>query len=105
MHKSSHDKMSWFKNTYLNDNDFLDILDVGSLDTSGTNYNYKSIFNSPNWTYHGLDFEKGDNVDIVVDDIYNWYEVEDNSYDVVVSGQFFEHLGFFWLTMAELTEF
>ena len=36
MHKSSHDKMSWFKNTYLNDNDFLDILDVGSLDTSGT---------------------------------------------------------------------
>lgn len=37
MHKSSHDKMSWFKNTYLNDNDFLDILDVGSLDTSGTN--------------------------------------------------------------------
>lgn len=86
MHKSSHDKMSWFKNTYLNDNDFLDILDVGSLDTSGTNYNYKSIFNSPNWTYHDLDFEKGDNVDIVVDDIYNWYEVEDNSYDVVVSG-------------------
>lgn len=43
MHKSSHDKMSWFKNTYLNDNDFLDILDVGSLDTSGTNYNYKLI--------------------------------------------------------------
>ena len=39
MHKSSHDKMSWFKNTYLNGNDFLDILDVGSLDTSGTNYN------------------------------------------------------------------
>lgn len=71
MHKSSHDKMSWFKNTYLNDNDFLDILDVGSLDTSGTNYNYKSIFNSFNWTYQGLDFEKGANVDIVVDDIYN----------------------------------
>lgn len=102
MHKSSHDKMSWFKNTYLNDNDFLDILDVGSLDTSGTNYNYKSIFNSSNWTYQGLDFEKGANVDIVVDDIYNWYEVEDNNYDVVVSGQFFEHLGFFWLTMAEI---
>lgn len=81
---------------------FLDILDVGSLDTSGTNYNYKSIFNSSNWTYQGLDFEKGANVDIVVDDIYNWYEVEDNSYDVVVSGQFFEHLGFFWLTMAEI---
>lgn len=102
MHKSSYDKMNWFKNTYLNDEDVLDILDVGSLDTSGTNYNYKSIFNNPNWSYNGLDFENGNNVDIVVDDIYNWYEIEDNSYDVVVSGQFFEHLGFFWLTMAEI---
>ena len=102
MHKSSHDKMNWFKNTYLNSNDALQILDVGSLDTSGNNYNYKSIFNNPNWTYTGLDFEKGENVDIVVDDIYNWFEVKDNSYDVVVCGQLFEHLEFFWLTMAEI---
>ena len=102
MHKSSHDKMNWFKNTYLSGNDALEILDVGSLDTSGNNYNYKSIFNNPNWTYTGLDFEDGENVDIVVDDIYNWFEVSDNSYDVVVCGQLFEHLGFFWLTMAEI---
>ena len=101
MHKSSHDKMNWFKNTYLNSNDALEILDVGSLDTSGNNYNYKSIFNNPNWTYTGLDFEDGENVDIVVDDIYNWFEVSDNSYDVVVCGQLFEHLEFFWLTMSE----
>ena len=102
MHKSSHDKMNWFKNTYLNSKDTLEILDVGSLDTSGNNYNYKSIFNNPNWTYTGLDFEEGKNVDIVVDDIYNWFDVSDNSYDVVVCGQLFEHLEFFWLTMAEI---
>ena len=102
MHKSSHDKMDWFKNTYLNSNDNLEILDVGSLDTSGNNYNYKSIFSNPNWTYTGLDFEEGENVDIVVDNIYNWFNVSDNSYDVVICGQLFEHLAFFWIIMSEI---
>ena len=102
MHKSSYDKMNWFKNNYLNENDALEILDVGSLDTSGNDYNYRSIFNNPNWIYTGLDFVDGKNVDIVVEDIYSWFEIENNSYDIVVCGQLFEHLGFFWLTMAEI---
>ena len=94
--------MKWFKDNYLNSNDSLDILDVGSLDNSGDNYNYRSIFDNPNWRYTGLDFEKGDNVDILVEDIYNWGEIQDKSFDVVISGQLFEHLGFFWLTMSEI---
>ena len=102
MHKSSHDKMLWFKNNFLDKNNYLKILDVGSLDTSEDNYNYKSIFNEDRWSYEGLDFRKGDNVDIVVDDIYNIQEVNNESYDVVISGQLFEHLGFFWLTMGEI---
>lgn len=101
MHKNSHSKMEWFKNTYLNVTEKLDILDVGSLDTKG-NYNYSDIFEEKNWNYTGLDFEDGHNVDIVVTDIYNWFEIEDNTYDVVISGQFFEHLEFFWLTMSEI---
>ena len=102
MHKSSHDKMLWFKNNFLDKNNYLKILDVGSLDTSGDNYNYKSLFNEAKWSYEGLDFRKGDNVDIVVDDIYNIQEINNESYDVVISGQLFEHLGFFWLTMGEI---
>ena len=102
MHKSSHDKMLWFKNNFLDKNNYLKILDVGSLDTSGDNYNYKSIFNEAKWSYEGLDFRKGENVDIVTDDIYNIQEINDKSYDVVISGQLFEHLGFFWLTMGEI---
>ena len=101
MHKNSHDKMEWFKKTYLSTNNQLNILDVGSLDGKG-NYNYSDIFNEKNWTYTGLDFEAGNNDDIVVTDIYNWFEVEDNTYDVVISGQIFEHLEFFWLTMSEI---
>lgn len=101
MHKNSHSKMDWFKKTYLSNDNTLKILDVGSLDGKG-NYNYSDIFDETNWEYVGLDIQKGNNVDIVVKDIYNWFEIEDNSYDVVISGQFFEHLQFFWLTMSEV---
>ena len=103
MHKSSHDKMNWFKNNFLDKRNYLNILDIGSLDTSGNNYNYKSIFNEPNWSYDGLDFRKGKNVDIITADIYNIQEIADESYDVVICGQLFEHLGFFWLTMGEIS--
>jgi SAM-dependent methyltransferase len=74
---------------------------VGSLDHSGK-YNYKPIFNESNWKYTGLDIQAGNNVDLIVTDIYNWFEIEDNTYDVIISGQFFEHLEFFWLTMNQI---
>lgn len=100
MHENSYSKMEWFKKTYLNVVNDLKILDVGSLD--GQNYNYSPIFDEKNWSYTGLDIQAGNNVDIVVTDIYNWFEIEDKSYDVVISGQFFEHLEFFWLTMSQI---
>jgi SAM-dependent methyltransferase len=49
-----------------------------------------------------ISFQAGINVDFIVTDIYNWFEVEDNTYDVVISGQLFEHLEFFWLTMSQI---
>lgn len=101
MHKNSHSKMEWFKNTYLSASRQLSILDVGSLDSKG-DYNYSDIFDEKNWTYTGLDFQGGKNVDIIITDIYNWFEIDDNTYDVIISGQLFEHLEFFWLTMSEI---
>lgn len=102
MHKTTYDKMTWFKNIYLNSSKKLDILDMGSLDTTNKNYNYRSIFDLPNWNYVGLDNIEGANVDILIEDYYNISEIEDNSYDVIISGQLFEHLKFFWLTMTEI---
>ena len=49
-----------------------------------------------------MDIQKGPNIDIVVSDIYNWIEIEDNSFDVVVSGQAFEHMEFFWKAIKEI---
>lgn len=102
MHKSSYLKMQYFKDTYLNPDDELKILDIGSFDKGG-NYNYGIILNEDNWTYHGLDLQPGNNIDIVVENPYDWQdEIEDETYDLVISGQAFEHIEFFWLTLEQV---
>ena len=102
MHKSSYLKMQYFKETYLNPNDELKILDIGSFDKDG-NYNYGLILNEKKWTYHGLDLKQGNNIDIVVENAYDWEdEIEDETYDLVISGQAFEHIEFFWLTLEQV---
>lgn len=102
MHASSYKKMVKFKNLFLDDkqNLKLTILDLGSRDING---NYKDIFLNDNWNYIGVDTAAGKNVDIIIKDIYNWSEFEDNSIDVVISGQTFEHIEFFWLTIKEIS--
>lgn len=100
MHESSYSKMEWFKNSFLSMHKNLKILDVCSLDDYGY-YNFQTIFNCPNWNYIGLDLKEGNNVDIIVEDIYNWNEIEDNSYDVIISGKFGQ-IKYFWKTMSEI---
>ena len=101
MHRSSFMKMQYFKDTYLNPSQDLKILDIGSFDKTG-DYNYGLILNEKKWTYHGLDLRAGNNIDIVVENPYHWNEIEDETYDLVVSGQAFEHIEFFWLTLEEV---
>ena len=94
-------KMEYFKNNYLNPNDELKILDIGSFDRTGEN-NYSQILNEMKWDYKGLDLKEGNNVDIIVENPYDWQEIEANSFDVIVSGQALEHIQFFWLTMEQI---
>ena len=93
--------MQYFKDTYLDTNVELKILDIGSFDKDG-NYNYGLILNEEKWTYHGLDLKEGNNIDIIVESPYDWKEIKDESYDLVVTGQAFEHIEFFWLTLEEI---
>ena len=103
MHKSSFQAMEKFKDNYLDKYSKINILDIGSYDGSDTSYNYGRFLKiEKNWNYHGMDIQEGPNVDIVVSDIYNWIEIEDNSYDVVISGQAFEHMEFFWKSIKEI---
>jgi SAM-dependent methyltransferase len=101
MHKSSMDKMLAFRKKYLDSrkNDPLLILDLGSLDVNGSYREYFDIFP---WIYQGIDVAPGKNVDILLQDPYNWREIQSNSADVLISGQAFEHIEFFWITMIEI---
>lgn len=78
----------------------LSILDLGSQDVNGC---YRPIFDDPKWKYRGIDLAAGKNVDIVLADPYQWSGIPSGSVDVVISGQAFEHIEFFWLTMLEVS--
>lgn len=101
MHPSSYKKMEEFIDNYLDKykDKQIQILDVGSRNVNGT---YKPLFSDPNWNYVGCDITAGNNVDIVLAEPYNWKNIESNSYDVVISGQAFEHIEYFWITILEI---
>ena len=101
MHQSSIEKMTAFRDRYLfaKINEPLRILDLGSQDVNGS---YRPLFLNPLWNYVGLDMAAGNNVDIVLRTPYVWSEVTSGSADVVISGQAFEHIQYFWITMLEI---
>lgn len=101
MHKNAYSLMELFKKNYLSAENSLEILNVGSIDSTNE-FDYKNIFNESNWNYTCLSDKKSSKADIVVHDIYNWYEIEDDSFDVVFSSHFFEHLEFFWLSLSQI---
>jgi SAM-dependent methyltransferase len=101
MHASSYNKMEIFRLRYLGEREDepLCIYDLGSQDVNGT---YRPLFSEAVWQYVGLDMASGKNVDLVLRTPYVWNEVSSESADVVISGQAFEHIQYFWITMLEV---
>lgn len=103
MHTSSLRNVEQFVKKYLDPSREYKILDVGSQQiVENIAASYKQFFSLPNWSYTGADMVPGINVDVIFKKVYNWREIPSNSYDCVVSGQAFEHIEFFWLTMLEI---
>lgn len=101
MHIGSLAKMKYFVKKYLErySDRKLRILDIGSQDVNGS---YKQFFVKENWQYVGCDMVEGNNVDIILKDVYNWKEFDTNSFDVIITGQTFEHIEYPWLTILEI---
>lgn len=101
MHQSSLEKMWYFRKKYLSDKEQeqLQVLDLGSMDVNGS---YRECFDNASWTYLGMDQSPGKNVDIVLSNPYAWREIKSAAIDVLVSGQAFEHIDFFWITALEI---
>lgn len=102
MHESSMLRMEYFVKNYVSNINKKEIrvLDIGSYDVNGS---YKKYFSDAKFKYDGLDMVEGPNVDIVMNNPYCWENIPDDSYDVVISGQAFEHAEFFWVLMEEMT--
>ncbi|QDQ27257.1 class I SAM-dependent methyltransferase [Chitinimonas arctica] len=102
MHISSLQKMQVFRDTYLKayEGKKLRILDLGSTEIGAC---YKPIFNDPQWEYIGADLQAGPNVDLILQQPYNWREIENGSIDVFISGQVLEHVEYFWVTLLEMS--
>lgn len=101
MHASAMKRMEWFIENYVPKNKRVKILDVGSYNVNGC---YKSLLKDYDCEYVGLDLAPGPNVDFVPKDPYNWSELEDDSFDFVISGNAFEHIECPWLTMQEIAK-
>lgn len=99
MHVSTMKRMEWFVNHYIGEGNGAKVLDVGSYDVNGT---YKELFEGKSVKYFGLDIAEGPNVDIVMETPYSWNNIEDESFDYIISGQAFEHIEFPWLTIKEI---
>jgi SAM-dependent methyltransferase len=72
---------------YLNLEDSLKIADLGSYNVNGC---YRTLM-PENYSYVGIDREAGPNVDVVMTAEYK-IPLEDDSFDVLISGQCFEHV-------------
>ncbi len=98
MHVESFSEMERLVRTYMHKDRKYRILDIGSYDVNGS---YRPLFQNPRWEYEGADLQPGPNVDIILTDPYSW-SLDDDSFDVIISGQAFEHIEFFWLTWGEM---
>ena len=105
MHTSAKIKAELFVKHYLQHLPRQDgqvrVLEVGSksyLDQDTLRY----LFTDAPFHYTGLDIEAGKNVDLVPADTFIWDELANESFDLVISSQTFEHNPYFWVTFAEM---
>lgn len=80
----------------------LEIVDFGSQMIGAESLSYRSHLSDPAWSYRGVDIVEGRGVDVVLADPYRWSELESESVDLFVSGQAFEHIEHFWVTIFEV---
>ncbi len=98
MHLSSLQHVERLVQKYLANKSNLRVVDIGSYDVNGS---YKPFFDQPGWHYTGVDLAAGPNVDVVLSSPYK-LPLASHSADVIVSGQAFEHIEYFWLTWLEM---
>ncbi|MCH9696983.1 MAG: class I SAM-dependent methyltransferase [Gammaproteobacteria bacterium] len=100
MHTSSFNHAKDLSQRYLSPlkERSLAIFDIGSYDVNGS---YKQLFEHENWSYTGIDMREGPNVDKVMRNPYR-LPIKTHEADIIVSGQAFEHIEYFWISWLDM---
>jgi SAM-dependent methyltransferase len=101
MHDSSITSLKNLATQFAKQRPNARVLDVGSAVAAEGHRSYRPIIQALGMTYVGLDVAPGPNVDVVATEPYT-FPLADNGFDLVISGQAFEHIEFPWLTITEV---
>ena len=104
MHSTSLENMQKCYKGYIQRYDWpgreiIKVIDIGGANIFGS---YANIFSSHNFDFKAVDLSPNEGVDIVLDNPYE-LPFPDESIDIVISGQCFEHVEFFWLLFTEIS--
>ena len=101
MHASAMAQMQRCVDTHLSRGRRYRVVDFGSRISDGQGNSHRDVFAGYDVDYVGVDIDGGRNVDVVMEQPYK-IPLRSNSVDVIVSGQVFEHVPFFWASFMEL---
>jgi SAM-dependent methyltransferase len=77
------------------------VLDFGSGTSKEQKLTHRSLLADYDTDYVGTDIREGNNIDVVMRKPYR-IPLRSRSFDVVLSGQVFEHVPFFWASLLEI---
>jgi SAM-dependent methyltransferase len=103
MHASAYEQMSWCIERYLPKDRRYHVVDFGShASKRRRSMTHRDLLAGHDCRITGVDVRPGANVDVVMQRPYR-VPLRSNSVDVVMSGQVFEHIPFFWASMLEIS--
>jgi SAM-dependent methyltransferase len=77
------------------------VLDFGSGTSRGQTLTHRNLLAEYDCDYTGVDIRAGNNIDVVMTKPYR-IPLPSRSFDIVLSGQVFEHVPFFWASLLEI---
>jgi len=103
MHHSSLENMQKCYDRYIKMRDWSGKTEISVIDIGGANVNgnYSDIFSEFPFKYISVDIDPSSDVDVVLEDPYQ-LPFKSDSIDIIISGQVFEHVEFFWLLFEEM---
>lgn len=101
MHPSAHAQMGLCIERYMEKERHYRVLDFGSGTSPQQTLTHRNLLKGYDVDYLGTDIREGNNIDVVMEKPYR-IPAKSRSFDVVISGQVFEHIPFFWASLLEV---